>query len=48
VVEEKKEPLDRKARLKLPPQSIAKRPPEVRVRDWRESYAPWDAETARL
>jgi len=48
VVEQKKEPLDRKARMKLPAQPITKRPPEVRVTDWRESYIPWDAETARL
>jgi glutamate synthase (NADPH) small chain len=47
VTEGNKEPLDRKARLKLPPQPIEKRPPEERVRDWLESYLPWDAETAR-
>ena len=47
MAEEKKEPLDRKARLKLPPQTIVKRPPEVRVKDWKESYVPWDAETVR-
>ena len=47
MTEENKEPLDRKARLKLPPQPIEKRPPEERVRDWLESYLPWDEETAR-
>ena len=47
MAEEKNEPLDRKARLKLPPQAIVKRPPEERVKDWEESYVPWDAETAR-
>ena len=47
MAEEKREPLDRKARLKLPPQPVEKRPPEVRVNDWKESYVPWDAETAR-
>jgi len=47
VVEQKTKPLDRKARMKLPPQPIAKRPPEVRANDWEESYIPWDAETAR-
>ncbi len=46
--EVKKESLDRKARMKLSPQTILKRPPEERVRDWRESYLPWDKETARL
>ena len=48
MTEEKKEPLDRKARLKLTPQPIVKRAPEVRVRDWKEAYLPWDGETARL
>jgi glutamate synthase (NADPH/NADH) small chain len=33
--------------MKLRPQPIVKRPPEDRVRDWRESYEPWDADTAR-
>ncbi|HEY5473243.1 MAG TPA: FAD-dependent oxidoreductase, partial [Candidatus Limnocylindrales bacterium] len=47
MAEEKREPLDRKARLKLPPQPVEKRPPEIRVNDWKESYVPWDAETAR-
>jgi glutamate synthase (NADPH/NADH) small chain len=47
LLETKKEPLDRKSRLKLPPQPVAKRPPEERVHDWRESYVPWDLETAR-
>ena len=47
MAEENKQPLDRKARLKLPPQPVVKRPAEMRVRDWKESYVPWDAETAR-
>jgi glutamate synthase (NADPH/NADH) small chain len=45
---ETKLPLDRKARLKLPPQPIVKRAPESRVKDWDEIYLPWDGETARL
>ena len=46
--EETKQPLDRKARLKVPPQPIVKREPARRIRDWDEIYLPWDAETARL
>ncbi len=47
MLELKKGQLDRKARLKLPPQPVEKRPAGVRVKDWRETYIPWDAETAR-
>jgi glutamate synthase (NADPH/NADH) small chain len=48
VTEEKKETLDRKARLRLPPQTVVKRAPDVRVDDWKEAYVPWDEQTARL
>ena len=48
MVEEKTAPLDRKARLKLEPQPIRKRPPAERVRDWDEIYITWDLKTARL
>ncbi len=48
VTTETKHPVDRKARLKLPPQPIDKRPAESRARDWDEIYLPWDGKTARL
>ncbi len=47
MLELKKDQLDRKARMKLPPQPVEKRPAELRVKDWRETYIPWDAETVR-
>ena len=47
MLELKREQLDRKSRMKLPAQPVEKRPAELRVKDWREAYVPWDAETAR-
>ncbi len=40
--------LDRKARLRIPPQAMPKVPAEERVRGWMEAYLPLDLETARL
>jgi glutamate synthase (NADPH/NADH) small chain len=41
-------PVDRKARLKIPPQRIPKQDPNVRVLNWSEVYLPLDIETARV
>ncbi|MBI1886541.1 MAG: NADPH-dependent glutamate synthase [Chloroflexi bacterium] len=40
--------IDRKARLKLPPQRIPKQDPKERVHNWDEVYQGLDLETARL
>jgi glutamate synthase (NADPH/NADH) small chain len=39
--------VDRKARLKLPPQKIAKQDPNVRVLNWSEVYLPLSLEMAK-
>jgi len=41
-------PVDRKARLKIPPQPIPKQDPNTRIRNWREVYLPISLETARV
>ncbi|HEX5480028.1 MAG TPA: NAD(P)-dependent oxidoreductase [Dehalococcoidia bacterium] len=40
--------VDRKARLKIPPQHIGKQAPNVRVRNWLEVYEALDLETAKV
>ncbi|HZP57151.1 MAG TPA: NAD(P)-dependent oxidoreductase [Dehalococcoidia bacterium] len=41
-------PVDRKARLRIPPQKIRKQDPNVRVLNWSEVYLPLDIETAKV
>src|SRR5438105_1882675 len=41
-------PVDRKARLRIPAQKIAKQEPRVRVLNWSEVYLPLDIETAKV
>ena len=41
-------PVDRKARLAIPAQKIAKQDPNARVLNWREVYLPLNLETAKL
>src|SRR2546423_5371909 len=41
-------PVDRKARLRIPAQKIAKQEPRVRVVNWSEVYLPLDIETAKV
>jgi glutamate synthase (NADPH/NADH) small chain len=40
--------VDRKARLKIPPQTVPKQHPKERVRNWDEVYLGYDLPTARL
>ena len=40
--------VDRKARLKIPPQHIGKQSPNVRVRNSLEVYEALDLETAKV
>jgi len=41
-------PLDRKARLQIPAQTMPKQAPEARIHNWDEVYLPLDLETARI
>jgi len=41
-------PVDRKARLKIPAQYIAKQAPNVRINNWSEVYLPISLETAKV
>jgi len=41
-------PVDRKARLKIPAQHIAKQAPNVRINNWSEVYLPLSLETAKV
>jgi glutamate synthase (NADPH/NADH) small chain len=41
-------PLDRKARLQIPAQTMPKQAPEERIHNWDEAYLPLDLETARV
>jgi glutamate synthase (NADPH/NADH) small chain len=41
-------PVDRKARLQIPPQKIPKQDPNVRILNWSEVYLPLDLETAKV
>ncbi|MBI5288280.1 MAG: NAD(P)-dependent oxidoreductase [Chloroflexi bacterium] len=41
-------PVDRKARLKIPAQHIAKQAPNARINNWSEVYLPLNLETARV
>jgi glutamate synthase (NADPH/NADH) small chain len=41
-------PVDRKARLQIPAQKIAKQDPNARVRNWSEIYLPLSIDTAKL
>ena len=40
--------IDRKARLKIPPQPVPKQDPKQRVKNWREVYLGYDLPAARI
>src|SRR3972149_968777 len=40
--------VDRKARLKIPPQPVRKQDPKERVKNWQEVYLGYDLPTARI
>jgi len=40
--------IDRKARLKIPPQPVPKQKPEERIHNWRETYLGYDLPTAEI
>ncbi len=40
--------VDRKARLKIPPQHLPKQDPAARIRNWNEVALPLDLETAKV
>ncbi len=41
-------PIDRKERLRVPPQKMPKQGPAIRVGNWNETYLGFDLETAKL
>ena len=40
--------IDRKARLKIPPQPVPKQDPKTRIKNWREVYLGYDLPAARI
>jgi glutamate synthase (NADPH/NADH) small chain len=48
MAESTKPKVDRKARLKIPPQPVPKQDPKERVKNWNEVYLGYDLPTARL
>ena len=48
MAEATKPQIDRKARMKIPPQPVPKQDPKERVRNWDEVYLGYDLPTARL
>jgi len=48
MAETTKTQVDRKARLKIPPQPVPKQDPKERVKNWREVYLGYDLPAARI